>query len=85
MIVGTQLTIYHNLCLSNSWRQVNVGLLWIFHLPDELDGDSKMNKRTFFVFAGNSIFIDHVARTNSYLDFTELNRFLPVIPGKGIT
>ena len=39
----------------------------------------------FFVFTGNSIFIDHVARTNSYFDFTGLKRFLPVIAGNGIT
>ncbi|CAL8311265.1 unnamed protein product [Arctogadus glacialis] len=32
------------------WRQVNIGLLWIFHLPKELDGDSKVIKRTYLCF-----------------------------------
>ena len=54
------------------------GTGWLF--KDELK-DLSM----FFVFTGNGILIDDVARTNSYLDFTGLKRFLPVIPGKGIT
>ena len=48
--------------------------------------DEQKDLSIIVVFIRNGIFIDHdVVRTDSYLDFTGLNRFLPVTPEKGNT